>query len=87
MVCMNKMVVTNWRTGEDVYLQARSLAAQSGISVNRLLELAVEDFVARETLGKKTGKKNIYDALLELGGEKTKDRPMGLSADDEIIYG
>ena len=85
---MNRKVVTNLRIPEDRYLMVKSAAAEMGISINEYVNriISAAPIVAQFGRPKKT-KKNIYDALAEISKKVAGDKPMGLSDEDEIIYG
>ncbi len=86
------MVVTNLRLPADEYQQMRIIAAEKGISVNQYIRDSLEKIGLYQQLGiapdkkKKTTRKklSIWD-LPKLA--KLKDAPMGLSEEDQIIYG
>lgn len=88
-----KKIVTNLRIDENLWLQIKSVAAASGMSVNQYLvnliqsvsvkrELALDK---KDTFKAKDGKKYSIWHLPNLA--KLKDKPMGLSDLDKIIYG
>jgi len=90
----SRMIVTNLRIDEHDWNQIRAVAAEMGISANEYVKRVLKEAAARQQLGvemKKnaTGKRKRNNFLLELSkiAEKVPNQPMGLSEEDEIIYG
>ena len=87
---MNKMVVTNLRIEEGLYRQNRLLAVEEGKSFNQYVNEVLEEKLVEKRFGKRksgTKKRDFYDAMEELIGDPHPNEPMGLSAEDEVIYG
>lgn len=85
---MNKKVTTNLRVDESVYLQMKACAAGAGMSVNQYLNQIIRQADMKDYLGEVSKKnKSIYDALLKLATRDWKDKPMGRTEEDEVIYG
>lgn len=87
---MNKnIVVTNLRIDKEIWLQMKVQASEMGISVNEYIIQIVQEASAKKELaldkkGARLKTRSIWD-LPKLA--KMKDKPMGLSEEDEIIYG
>lgn len=84
------MIVSNIRIPESDWIQVKSAASDMGISVNRYINYAIERFtvvreLSREFNHKNTKQSSIWD-LPEIS-KKIKMKPMGLSKEDEEIYG
>lgn len=86
---MQKIVVSNIRFPEDEWLTLKSAAAFSDMSINEYLRylnqnMAIQTITAiKRSNSKKTG----YEAMSEFINRKRVGRPMGLSEEDEAIYG
>jgi len=80
----SKMVVTNLRVSRADWLQLKVLAAEEGMSVNEYVNFMLQDYAKKKEFPRKANRRSFYD-LLEIA--KIKDKPMGLSKDDEVIYG
>lgn len=83
------IVVTNLRIEKNVWLQIKSMAAGIGLSTNEYIIQIVQEASAKKELaldkkGARLKTRSIWD-LPKLA--KIKDKPMGLSEEDEIIYG
>lgn len=82
-----KKVITNLRIDQYDWIQVRSMAAEAGMSVNEYINEIIKIDSSRRELAiqpkSKRKKLSIWD-LPKLA--QMKDRPMGLSAEDEIIY-
>lgn len=85
----NQMVVTNLRLPYADWLQVKTVAAEEGVSINEYIQSIITSLSnARQLVSdwvhphKKTV--SIWDLPKLAGG---KDKPMGLSADDILIYG
>lgn len=84
------MVTTNLRIDEDLYRQNRLLAVEEGLSFNQYVNEALEERLVEKRFGKrkkKTKKMDFYEAMEKLINDPHPYEPMGLSAEDEIIYG
>lgn len=80
------MVVTNLRMEQPDWLQIKAIAGEMGMSANKYINYLIRKVSTLEVLGVKPSKKSasIWD-LPDLA--KIKNKPMGMSKDDEIIYG
>ena len=84
------MIVSNIRIPESDWIQAKSAASDMGISVNRYINYAIERFtVVRELSKEYSYKKTKRSSIWELPNisRRIKIKPMGLSKEDEEIYG
>lgn len=80
-----KMVVTNLRIDKHDWLQLKVSAAEQGMSVNEYVNFMIQDYAKKKQFPKKTNKKRSFYDLSKIA--KIKDTPMGISKDDEVIYG
>ena len=82
------MVVTNLRMEETDWLQVKAMAGELGMSVNKYINYLIAKVTTSQQLGKIEDYKNasIWEELPKIA-LKSKGKPMGLSEDDEIIYG
>lgn len=86
-------IVTNLRIDKNLWLQIKQLASELEMSANEYINLISQQSVSKTFLGeprrpkKVMKRKSIYDVLISLSKREYKDKPMGLSEDDEIIYG
>ena len=82
---MTQMVVTNLRMAQPDWLQIKAMAGEMGMSVNKYINYLIRKTTVREELGIAKGSKkmNIWD-LPKIANKKNK--PMGMSEEDEIIY-
>lgn len=82
-----KKVITNLRIDEYDWIQVKSMAAEAGMSVNEYINEIIKIDSSRRELAirpkDKVKKLSVWD-LPKLA--RIKDKPMGLSAEDEIIY-
>lgn len=87
---MRRMIITNLRMPENMWLQVKSTAAELGISVNEYLNNLIWEVSGRKQLGIKSKKKRVNEKkfweIYKLM-DKIEYKPMGLSKEDEIIYG
>jgi hypothetical protein len=88
------MVVTNLRMPTPDYLQVKMMAGELGMSVNEyiystLVGASTKRMMHDTKKSKQTKMQSFYDAMLALANKplKANQKPMGLSEDDEIIYG
>ncbi len=89
---MAKKIVTNLRINEADWLQIKAMAAELNISANQYIIELIESFSLKQELAldekdllpKKDKKYSIWN-LADLAN--IKDKPMGSSEEDEIIYG
>lgn len=86
---MDKMIVTNLRMEVNDYLQAKARAGELGMSVNEYFNWLAEIDAKPLEKPKKRRKRlvSVYEAFAGIGKNKIKVKPMGLSEEDEIIYG
>ena len=90
---MNQTVtVTNLRLPEPDMAQVRSLAGEYGVSVNEYVKMALDFFAKFQMLGIGVVRligKNEKDPIWDWPNlyKRVKLKPMGLSDEDEIIYG
>lgn len=92
-----KIIVTNLRIPEPMWMQIKATAAGFGMSFNEYIQYLVNDSTRKTFFGYKEGKafpkkrrtlkKSGYDLLLELARMPYERKPMGASEDDKIIYG
>ena len=87
----SKMIVTNLRMKEENWLQVKSVAADMGMSVNEYLNYITQNETSKAMFRKpvkklRKTKKSIFDALLTLANDKSPNKPMGSSDEDDIIY-
>lgn len=82
---MNKKIVTNLRIDREKWLQIRSQASEMGMSINEYINYLITDLSMKRELIDDFDKAPIWQ-LPELH-KKVKLAPMGLSEEDEIIYG
>ncbi|MDO8569981.1 MAG: hypothetical protein Q7R97_00150 [Candidatus Daviesbacteria bacterium] len=89
----SKKIVTNLRIDANDWLQIKAIAAEQGISFNEYINLIAQEAMSKAFLDKpkknQIGKnrRNIYETLMSLSKKNYKNKPMGLSEDDQIIYG
>lgn len=86
---MNQQVTTNLRLPYADWLQIKTMAAEAGMSVNEYIKLIVQGLgnirsLTGHWINPEKGRLTIWD-LPKLA--KGKDEPMGVSSDDELIYG
>lgn len=86
---MNNIVTTNLRMPTEDWMQVKTMAEEMGMSFNGYI-----NWIAKETMNSVaiTGKPTISKKKLDLRDlsnvmKKFKDKPMGASEDDKIIYG
>ncbi len=78
------MTVTNLRLPEHRYRKYKAIAVEEGLSFNEFVSRVLAEKVSEKQFGKK---KDFYDAMEELIADNHPNEPMGLSKEDEIIYG
>lgn len=84
-----QMVVTNLRMEEPDWLQVKAMAGELGMSVNKFINYLIRKVTTRQQLGiidDDYKNARIWEELPKIA-LKSKGKPMGLSEDDEIIYG
>lgn len=77
------------------WLQVKTSASEMGMSINEYFNQLARDSIKMKFLGIKVPikkkfkakKKRIYSALSDFAATTYKRKPMGLSEEDEIIYG
>ena len=86
-----KMVITNLRVPEHLWMQVKTAASASGLSVNKYISNVVDASITRQMLGKplvsfekKSKKRTIWD-LVKLA--RMKNEPEFASEEDKVIYG
>lgn len=87
---MAKKIVTNLRIEEMDWLQVKAEAAEEGLSVNEYINTIIKEAAARMelALGKQAPLREKRYSIWNLPKlAKIKDKPMGLSRQDKIIYG
>lgn len=89
---MSRKIVTNLRIDEADWLQVKAVAAELDMSVNEYINDVLQNIVSKAQFGypKKSAttiRKSIYDLMPTLLKKEHKDKGLGLSADDKIIYG
>lgn len=79
------MIVTNLRIPEDEWLQIRAAAAELGMSANEYINQLIQKTAIKNELAEnRPGKKH---PIWDLPKAYVKGKGMGMSEDDEIIYG
>jgi len=85
-----EIVTTNLRLPREDWLQVKTEAAEEGISFNERVKNIIWECGTRQQLIATTPtreKKKKY-TIWELGElAKIKDKPMGMSEEDKVIYG
>ncbi|MBU1130334.1 hypothetical protein KKE45_03380 [Patescibacteria group bacterium] len=83
------IVTTNLRMDRDAYLQIKAMASEDGKSFNKYLN----SFINKWAMGKILYGEGVLKAirnkkfrLSDFPYVKVKDKPMGLSEDDKLIY-
>jgi len=82
-------VVTNLRMEEPDWLQVKAMAGELGMSVNKFINYLIRKVTTRQQLGvidEDYKNARIWEELPKIA-LKSNGKPMGLSEDDEIIYG
>ena len=90
-----KIVVSNIRIPESDWLQVKTAASDSGMSINEYFKYLAKESIKIKFLGikesakkrTKVSKKDFYSAMLDFANTPYKRKPMGASGDDKIIYG
>lgn len=83
-IIMSK-IVTNLRIDKEKWLQIKSQASEMGMSVNEYVNYLITDLSMKRELIDDFDKAPVWQ-LPELY-RRVKSVPMGLSQEDEIIYG
>lgn len=84
-----KMVSTNLRIPEHEWLQIRAMAAEKGLSANEYVRRIIKKFSTQEVTSPSSEEEEYRNApIWDLPRlmKKGKDKPMGASEDDKIIY-
>lgn len=88
---MNAKVTTNIRMDRDDWLNIKAIAAAKNMSFNEYINWLVRDWGAKKELAVDGGegkKRRQKVGLMDFSRKIIKDdKPMGLSKDDELIYG
>jgi len=86
----NQMVVTNLRLPYADWLQVKTVAAEQGLSVNEYINEALSFVTKAKSLAAGLfNRKTVYNDPIwnwPVLSQKIKDKPMGLSVDDNLIY-
>jgi len=82
---MSNKIVTNLRIEKEKWVQIKSQASEMGMSVNEYVNYLITDLSIKRELINDFDKAPIWQ-LPEIH-KKVKYAPMGLSEEDEIIYG
>ena len=85
IIMAKNIVVTNLRIDKEKWLQVKSQASEMGMSVNEYINYLITDLSIKRELIDDFDKAPIWQ-LPEIH-KKIKSKPMGLSEDDEVIYG
>lgn len=89
-----KKIVTNLRIDSHDWMQVKSMAAEAGMSVNEYINRVLTAAETREMLGevkpqhnrrKIKSRDDFFQQMIDIA--KIPNKPMGVSAEDEIIYG
>lgn len=85
-----KMIISNIRIPKNDWLQVKAAAGELGMSVNQYINYVIERFatmkeLSEELVGKKRKQSSIWD--LPKIAKQIKMKPLGLSKEDEEIYG
>lgn len=86
-------IVTNLRIDKNLWLQIKQIASEMGMSANEYMNFIIQDLSQKKELSVslkiKSPLKREDAPIWQLPEihKKIKSRPMGLSEDDEIIYG
>ncbi|MDO8610038.1 MAG: hypothetical protein Q7R95_05790 [bacterium] len=85
---MSNMVVTNLRMERHEWLQIKAMAGEAGLSVNEYIKTMLRKIEARKNLGLDTHEKAMIRFIRGIERiSKMKNKPMGASEEDKIIYG
>ena len=85
-----RMVISNIRMPETDWLQIKAAAADLGMSINQYLNFVVEKCALARSLAKKPQEIKLkHDVVWDLPilARNIKNKPMGLSKEDQEIYG
>lgn len=88
-IIMVKKVVTNLRIDQDEWLQLKTMAGELGMSVNEYIIQLVKTVSTKIELALDKNESNQESlSVWNLPNlSKIKDKPMGLSKEDKLIYG
>jgi len=88
-----KIVVSNIRIPQSLWLQVKTAAASHSMSINEYITYLIDDSTRRTFFGykepitlKKTKKTRLYKPFLDLFEKSYGKKPMGASEEDKIIY-
>jgi len=93
IIMSKSIIVTNLRVDKNLWLQIKSMAAASGLSVNQYVINLIQSVSVREELALdekrafQTNRKKKYSVWNLPDLANIKDKPMGLSDLDKTIYG
>lgn len=89
-----KIVITNLRIPQEMWLEVKTTAASLGLSANEYIKELIDttgrnQFFAyhKQMPMHKPKRKSIYGSLWKLLNKPYNRKPMGASSDDKIIYG
>lgn len=80
-----QMTVTNLRIPDYRYRKHKALAAEKDLSFNEYVNRMLEEKMLEKQFPAK--KKDFYEVMEKLMNDPHPNEPMGLSAEDEVIYG
>ena len=85
---MQKMIVSNTRFPEDVWLQVKIVASSKGMSINEYLTNLVHSDTIKTFTGTKRRRIQTkgYKAMENFMNRKRSGKPMGMSDEDIAIY-
>lgn len=90
---MSDYVTTNLRLPREDWLDLKSMAGESGVSlnefINELVQFSAKAKIMGVTIRQQFIKSKKRDPIWDLPNihKRVKIKPMGLSSEDEIIYG
>lgn len=86
---MNKIIVSNVRFPQDEWIMLKTAASLHEMSTNEYMRYLTQADAIRSATGIKTVKvkKGGYEAMDKFLERKIVGKPMGMSDEDEAIYG
>jgi len=86
---MQKIVISNIRFPEDEWIMLKTAASLRGMSINEYMRYLSQADAIKTATGVKEVKSKItgYKAMDKFLNRKILDMPMGMSEEDEAIYG
>lgn len=86
---MQKIIVSNIRFPEDEWIMLKTAAGLHGMSINEYMRYLSQADAIKTATGVKEIKSRItgYKAMDKFLNRKILDIPMGMSKEDEVIYG